>query len=775
MRAYDRAVHRGWSLTASGHYLLIVVVVPLFVTAFFISPALAQQDLPSPNPADWAALDMPSLVKTAEAICMTDKYTADDRSAIATFVTQKYADASKQADFDIKGWVYLVGVVGPNLADPVKQALAKAVVEKVVPDDKAASQLSDTQVVQAANALLNLGQKDKANAVAIAWVAGGGNYQQATEDSLRELAKHASLGGEAGREARSKLMGHVSAAYLANAQATLSMKAWNWYDLTKYLSKDLAEADRLAWANQLKAAFGGTAAAMGALTGTQFRYLMDGLRELGDGQRGQWAVEIVNQSQAWKQWETNNVAMLAGSVPKGGKGSDQAVATIREHVFKIYLASTEATRSVKPWDWTVYVSLFGAELSHEDARDWGLKLCAAYAENDAALRGLAVNEMLGMTEAIKHLGVTSAAGQLALAWLSDEKTRNTCQPDDWGMAAEIAAHNDPAATAALMGQLEPAWLAALAAGHMSWQNVEMVARAWNMAGQQPKAQEWAVRTYAAAVANPEPSEAEQLKRMDKVFEVFALVKLTGEGDTAIAGYLADLAKRGVLNDSLGNPPTLASGVATLEARSTLEAQLKDSNGAPRLMVAKILSWSNAKAGQLDTWKASLDTSVKFTAGDTRALWLLARAYAEGVGSAPYNPGAGRQWYEEAQAADVSEPAKVQVLLEVARAMSAVKMYKQALATLQSAGGQITSEQSAALLNALHQEIDAANGAFLREQTHGCPPAGQVERGQRRFGPSGAEQGGLRHVHRRSQALARQREGVVRPVIWRRGTRRLPGG
>ena len=137
MRAYERAVRQGWILSGAGSCLLLVAAVPLLFTAVFISPALAQQDLPSANPADWAALDMPSLVKTAEAICMTDKYTADDRSAIANYVTQKYADASKQADFDVKGWVYLVGVVGPNLADPLKQTLAQQIADALTPNAQA--------------------------------------------------------------------------------------------------------------------------------------------------------------------------------------------------------------------------------------------------------------------------------------------------------------------------------------------------------------------------------------------------------------------------------------------------------------------------------------------------------------------------------------------------------------------------------------------------------------------------------------------------------------
>ena len=123
--------------------------------------AMGQQDLPSANPADWAALDMPSLVKTAEAICMTDKYTADDRSAIANYVTQKYADASKQADFNVKGWVYLVGVVGPNLADPLKQTLAQQIADALTPNAQAIAQLSDAQIVQAANALWSLGARTK--------------------------------------------------------------------------------------------------------------------------------------------------------------------------------------------------------------------------------------------------------------------------------------------------------------------------------------------------------------------------------------------------------------------------------------------------------------------------------------------------------------------------------------------------------------------------------------------------------------------------------------
>jgi len=194
------------------------------------------------------------------------------------------------------------------------------------------------------------------------------------------------------------------------------------------------------------------------------------------------------------------------------------------------------------------------------------------------------------------------------------------------------------------------------------------------------------------------------------------VRLTQPGTSypAYAMALARLAKEGKLPET--EPKWIVQWsvpLGTPETQQTVQAELVDGQGIPRLVVTEILARAFRKTGKLDEWRGFLDGKVaaEGLSGDVKACWLLARGYVESIAKAhtPHirYPLIGREWLDQALAAAESPSLRFRAVGEIVRGYAAIGRHDQGLAVLDSVAGQFADTDAAKDVNVLRKEIERA--------------------------------------------------------------------
>jgi len=157
---------------------------------------------------------------------------------------------------------------------------------------------------------------------------------------------------------------------------------------------------------------------------------------------------------------------------------------------------------------------------------------------------------------------------------------------------------------------------------------------------------------------------------------------------------------------------LASPLGTLETQQVLEAELVGPEGNLRPQVAKILAWVHRQSGTLGVWKEMLDAKAgeappqdAVQAGDVKARWLQARAYAETAGDndIPPHPIRGKRWLQQALQTAESSDLRLEVLRLLTAAYIDADQHDEGLAYLATVASQFPDEEVAALRIAIRKQ------------------------------------------------------------------------
>jgi hypothetical protein len=175
----------------------------------------------------------------------------------------------------------------------------------------------------------------------------------------------------------------------------------------------------------------------------------------------------------------------------------------------------------------------------------------------------------------------------------------------------------------------------------------------------------------------------------------------GKAFPAFATALARLARDGAVETEY--PWWPGAMLATPELRQAVRDQLVDAEGLPRLGVAKVLASAYGCYGETKAWCDFLEATIAKTQDDTKAMWLLARAYSESASMPEPDPLAGRKWFDQALAAAKSDGLRFRVVQDLVRGEMTCRQYKIASSLLESVAGQFASTQGAAI-DALRQAI-----------------------------------------------------------------------
>jgi hypothetical protein len=182
----------------------------------------------------------------------------------------------------------------------------------------------------------------------------------------------------------------------------------------------------------------------------------------------------------------------------------------------------------------------------------------------------------------------------------------------------------------------------------------------------------------------------------------------GKAYPAFATALARLARDGAVETDW--PMWPGAMLATPELRQTVRAQLVDAEGLPRLGVAKVLASSYGCYGEAKAWCDFLEANIAQAQGDTKAMWLLARAYSESAFLPTPDPLAGRKWFDQALAAATSDSLRLKVIQDLVRGTTFNSVFQRARDLLDSVAGQFGGE-TAARIDALRREVAEAEGEY----------------------------------------------------------------
>ena len=152
----------------------------------------------------------------------------------------------------------------------------------------------------------------------------------------------------------------------------------------------------------------------------------------------------------------------------------------------------------------------------------------------------------------------------------------------------------------------------------------------------------------------------------------------------------------------------------------LEQQcLEREDGSCRPAVASILTHGYLERGAMSTWLDRIDAMLEdpSIAGDARATWLFARAFAEEMRSLNVRPLAGIDWLIEAMAEATSEPMQFAALQHLIVRLGSMDRGDWAIRVLDGVQGQFSTPGRREAMSAWRVEIDrlAAGYEILRAE------------------------------------------------------------
>ena len=504
-------------------------------------------------------------------------------------------------------------------------------------------------------------------------------------DGLVALAGQLADRGDGGKADRVLLIGHLQHEFFPDVAKTRSMGLARWEALADALAQDMADDSRSLWYARIRDAFAGSHELMGQLESGEIHGLVRTLAELGDAPDGLF-VRWVNTTEAWKALDPEGLRGLAWNARQPGDANRAARQRLTEHLEKALLPSPEAIREVRCYTWFVYVQCLHQDWSKETKAFWATGLRSAFLGTPEALSAADVHDLRFLELAFGRLRESARSTEsFAAEWAAGEENREK----------------------------------KLAGSELQWNDCWRAAWVWHVLRDKGKAQQWALRTYQLALGTEEAREAADVLTADRVCILLNQVGLVGQGRSypALAATVARLAARGELERpqheylSWGWYRHYLWGrtLGTAETRATARSVLTGDSGAPRLGLAQVLTWAYKASGEHDAWKQFLAERSEDAglAPDSRARWLVARAYAESATrreGAPL-PLAGRKWLDQALVTATSESCRLDVLRELVAAYAAETHYDQAVGLINSLTGQFRATESAAVLDELRQRVE----------------------------------------------------------------------
>ena len=314
----------------------------------------------------------------------------------------------------------------------------------------------------------------------------------------------------------------------------------------------------------------------------------------------------------------------------------------------------------------------------------------------------------------------SQAAPLVVVWLlNNDKAVGQASTNELVRIAS-SGRTEKAAMVPVMKGLEQLWLARYDKKPLGSDESVSIVQEWLAMGNKAKAQVWTMMAYEIALGTDEDVASVNAGTLKTLGLLLSQTGLTGQGKEypAFAVALARLAGQDKIPaDRPWRYWYYAAPLGTPETRQRLQAELADKQGNPRLEVARILARAYRDAADRKNWLAFLDGKIAASAGDAKALWLLARAYGEA--SVPLKaepqPIRARKWLEQVLDTTQNASLRIAAIEQLALGYATARKYAEGAVFLNSAAKRFTDEQTAVTIEALCAEHIASEVKYLKKR------------------------------------------------------------
>jgi hypothetical protein len=481
-------------------------------------------------------------------------------------------------------------------------------------------------------------------------------------------------------------------AQASNVAAAAPKDLKTWADLAD--AARLSPSARKVWSDKVVAAYGGSSSQILGLKPQELESLCGFLGRMGDARGPLLAAHYVTDGQSWRAaGSLDDLKVVAKLL---GGASERVVAArklLADHVAANFLDDKTKITAAGPWVWRDLVQAIKGELVVEARASWVSKLRDAYFPTPEATATLSDDSLKGLVACLMGLD-PQQAGALAMTRLGNPAKRAALATNDSLDLTWWAVEAGAPGVADVIDDLGKTWLAAAAKPG----DIPLLCHAWmcqTYGRPLSKAQEWLMGVYGTKVGNQDAQNSVDLATLWFLADSMKAVGLTGKGK-GYPGFAAAVARhvRQGSDIPLSNCETYALALGTADSRQIVEDELLDGQGNPRLAAAKILAGSYQMTGELPKWCDLIEQKIKGTAGDTKALWLAAKGYAETRQVDPPNPWRREYWVKAALAAATSEQVKMVILKEFAEHYRVIKRPAMAADLMESVKGQFGADAAA---------------------------------------------------------------------------------
>ncbi|MDY7011841.1 MAG: hypothetical protein SVV80_14000, partial [Planctomycetota bacterium] len=284
-------------------------------------------------PEEWKSLDVAGLTALARQFVAQGAAGVDNCKLLAAYVAQRYAADAAENKVDWNEWLDLGSLLGTYYPKATQEAMAKDMQQKLAPDQEAVSKLTDEQLKKTCKALVKLRQFDIGSAIFVTWAKETNAWQSWDPEGLGWLVYILGEAREAGKEARLRLLEHISGKYLTDNTAIRSVPGESWKFFAEYLYGELSPDTRTQWITKLRAAFPD----MDALKPREAAYNVWTLRILGDSGVGARTAKWMEGSAAWKSWGAWELDRLAEVLSDSGEAGKAARVSLAGQITTKYM------------------------------------------------------------------------------------------------------------------------------------------------------------------------------------------------------------------------------------------------------------------------------------------------------------------------------------------------------------------------------------------------------------------------------------------------------
>jgi hypothetical protein len=640
----------------------------------------------------WQALKPTELGSLADALARTGDAGKAARARFADYIAAKYmADATATKSVPCKDWRQIVWRLAPDLADEGRKAWAGKILSAYTGAGGVAG-LKTTEVTDLVEVARLLGASDQGVVLAQQGLAG----LAWTPGDLAALGRVLGWTGGPGKAARVQLAKYVSDKYLPGPDAVRSVACRQWKDLVDNVRGDLSSETKAAWTAKLRGAFD-----RNVLVTLKFYDawdLGDALEGLGAFQAYDVLLPQMANSTEWRSAGPGGLANLAWRLDGLGDRAKAPLLALAEHVAATYLGSQERTKSLDLGLWSRLTPL-GRHLSDEARQAWARALKEAFAPDEPALLKMAARDVTNLARALDPLD-KNLSNDLAYAWFTGNPSLGTVKRDELLSVAQVVVDSKTRPKAEREGLLL-ALEKVLASTAIKQEEVldlaNQMLRLWNAVGNFGKLEEWGTKAYESVLGTEEARSAASMERLEQIARLLYHYSLSGKGK-AFPGFvqaIARHARQGTLKPV--HVVAFASFLGTPEMRQTLQTELLDTQGSPRLPVAKVLSWAYRDAKEMKPWRTYVQERIATAVdADAKALWTIVKADVEVLLPEQPEPLRRQRWLNEALASTSSENVRLTVLGELADSYRECNAHSAAVDLLESVKGQFSQEGAASI-------------------------------------------------------------------------------